>query len=236
MAMRDYSSRRYFRDRTDAGRQLAAELSDYRNRDVVVFAIPRGGIPVAMEVAAGLKAPLDIVIVRKIPIPHEPEAGFGAVTEDGSIVLNEPLMKRLGLNKQDAEHQADAVRLELMRRSMLYRRKISPSPVKGKTAIIIDDGLASGYTMLAAIQSLRHRKAVEIVVAVPVASSSAFDLVKPAADRLVCPIVARTNWFAVASYYQNWHDLNDEEVIRYLENWTAINNLSKTANYTKSKH
>jgi predicted phosphoribosyltransferase len=102
---------------------------------------------------------------------------------------------------------------------MLFRKKLPPSPVKGKPAIIIDDGLASGYTMLAAIKSLRHRKVAEVTVAVPVASGSAYDLVLTEVDRLICLIVARTSYFAVASFYQHWHDLNDREVINLLETW-----------------
>ena len=214
-----YDRQSVFQDRAEAGIRLAKRLTSYQDKDVVVFAIPRGGVPVAMEVAAGLKAPLDIVIVRKIPIPFQTEAGFGAITEDGTMVLNEPLAKRLKLDQADIAKQAEEVRNEIMRRSMLYRKKLPPSPVKGKTAIVIDDGLASGYTMIAAIKSLRKRKAASVVVAVPVCSGGAYDLVKPLADELVCLTVARTDWFAVASYYRNWYDLNDEEVMRYLDTW-----------------
>ncbi len=214
-----YDGPSFFKDRTDAGRRLALKLSDYQDKDVVVFAIPRGGVPVAMEVAASLKSALDIIIVRKIPIPYEPEAGYGAVTEDGSLVLNEPVVKRLGLTRPEIGEQAEAVRHEIIHRSMLYRKKLSPSPVKNKTAIVIDDGLASGYTMLAAIKSIRHRKAAEVIVAVPVASGSAYDLVRPEVDNLVCLIIARTNYFAVARFYQHWHDLNDEEIIDFFETW-----------------
>lgn len=177
--------------------------------------------------AARLNTDLDIVIVRKIPIPYQPEAGYGAITEDGTLILNEPLIRRLGIKKSDAEIQATGIRAEIMRRSMIYRRKISPSPVKGKTAIIIDDGLASGYTMLAAIQSLRNRKASEIVVAVPVASETAYNLVRPEVDNLVCLKVDKSEWFAVASFYQNWYDLDDEEVFRYLEKWRTRNSLKQ---------
>ena len=206
-----------FNDRTDAGRRLALKLSSYKNKDTVVFAIPRGGVPVAIEVASSLKAALDIVVVRKIPIPHEPEAGYGAITEDGALVLNKPMVKQLGLTLPEIEEQAENVRREIVRRSALYRGVLPPSPVKGKTAIVIDDGLASGFTMLAAIKSLRNRQASGVIVAVPVASGSAYNLVKPAADDLISLIVARVSWFAVASYYRNWYDLDDREVIRYLE-------------------
>jgi predicted phosphoribosyltransferase len=217
--MNIYSEQTLFKDRTDAGKRLAKALIDYRGKDTVVFAIPRGGVPVALEVAAELKTDLDIVIVSKIQVPSQPEAGYGAVTEDGTLVLNEPMVKRLNMEREDVERQADAVREKIMRRSLLYRRKISPRPVKDKIAIIIDDGLASGYTMLAAVQSLRKRKASEIVVAVPVSSRSAYNVVKPEVNELISLIVDRSNWFAVASYYLNWHDLNDEEVGRCFEFW-----------------
>ncbi len=208
-----------FVDRTDAGIRLASQFSGYQSSNVVVFAIPSGGIPVAIEVAAAIKSSLDIIIVRKIPIPSEPEAGYGAVTEDGSLVLNKPLLKRLHLAESEIQEHGDKVRHEIIRRSMLYRKKLPPTPVKGKPAIIIDDGLASGYTMLAAIKSLRNRKVAAVTVAVPVASGSAYDLVLPEVDHLVCLIVARTNHFAVASFYQHWHDLSDQEVINLLETW-----------------
>jgi len=208
-----------FFDRSDAGMRLASQLSSHQEKDAVVYAIPSGGIPVAMEVAYALRSPLDIIIVRKIPIPSDPEAGYGAVTEDGSLVLNQPLVKRLRLIASEIEKQADAVHREIFRRSMLYRKKLLPSPVKGKPAIIIDDGLASGYTMLAAIKSLRHRQVSEVTVAVPVASGSAYDLVLPEVDYLTCLVVSRASFFAVASFYQHWHDLKDLEVIDLLESW-----------------
>ncbi len=210
-----------FRDRFDAGGQLADRLTKYQDQPAVVFAIPRGGIPVALQVAHILDADLDMVIVRKIPVPDEPEAGYGAITEDGTLVLNELMVKSLRLTLPEIESQADAVRQEIRRRSMLYRRKLSPSAVKGRVAIVIDDGLASGYTMLAAIESLRNRKASCVIVAVPVASGSAFDLVRPRADDLVTVMVSRTSWFAVASFYQHWSDLTDKDVLRYLDKWRA---------------
>ncbi len=219
MAEQEANRLRTFVDRTDAGISLASQLSGYQNKNAVVYAIPSGGIPVAMEIAAALKSPLDIIIVRKIPIPSEPEAGYGAVTEDGSLVLNEPLVKRLRLTESEIESHADKVRQEIIRRSMLYRKKLAPTPAKGKPAIIIDDGLASGYTMLAAIKSLRNRKVAAVTVAVPVASGAAYELVLPEVDQLVCLIVARTNLFAVASFYRRWHDLSDQEVINLLETW-----------------
>lgn len=214
-----YEERPVFWDRADAGKRLGEGLAQYQGREVVVFAVPRGGVPVAMEVAEKLGAPLDVVITRKMTIPFNPEAGYGAVTEDGIVVLNEPLVKRLGLTESQIERQAEEVRIEIARRSATYRSRLESSSVEGKTAIIIDDGLASGFTMSAAIKSMRRRKAAKITVAVPVASGTAYDLIKPLVDELVCLVIARVYQFAVASFYHRWYDLTDEEVIKYLENW-----------------
>ncbi|MCR4394753.1 MAG: phosphoribosyltransferase family protein [Dehalococcoidales bacterium] len=208
-----------FKDRADAGKKLAERLAEYKGRNVVVLAVPRGGIPVAIEIASFLNCPLDILIVRKIPVPQEPEAGYGAVTEDGTIILNEPMVRYLGLRRENINMQAEEVRREILRRSSLYRKVLPPAQIAGRTAILTDDGLASGYTMLAAVRSLKNKQASGVVVAVPVASGSAFELIKPEVDDLVCPEVAWTSWFAVANYYQNWYDLSDNDVIAYLEKW-----------------
>ncbi len=212
-----YEEQPLFQDRVDAGKRLAERLRQYQGSEAIVLAIPRGGVPVAIEVADKLGTPLDVVVPRKITIPYNPEAGYGAITEDGTIVLNEPLVKRLGLTEPQIQHQAEQVRAEIVRRSATYRGKLPSPPVARKTAIIIDDGLASGFTMTVAIKSTQRRKAAKIVVAVPVASGTAYDQVKPLADELVSIIVARVYQFAVASFYHHWYDLTDEEVIRYLE-------------------
>jgi len=217
--MVDYESYHLFEDRADAGERLAEMLDRYRGGEVVVLAIPRGGVPVAIKVADKLGAALDVVVTRKITIPYNPEAGYGAITEDGAIVLNEPLVAQLGLTQDQIQHHAEQVRDEISRRGAVYRSKLLATSVEGKTAIIIDDGLASGFTMIAAIKSAKRRNASKIVVAVPVASGAAYDRVKTMADDLVSVIIARIQWFAVASFYNNWYDLTDEEVIRYLEDW-----------------
>lgn len=214
-----YEERPLFWQRADAGKCLADRLSQRAGDEVIVFAIPRGGTPVAIEVAEKLGVSLDIVVPRKIPIPANPEAGYGAATEDGTIVLNEPLVKQLALTKPQIQHHAEKVRAEIARRTAIYRSKLPATSVKGKTAIIIDDGLASGFTMLAAIKSLQQRKSAKIVVAVPVASGTAYDLIKPVADELICLIIARVYQFAVASFYYHWYDLTAEEVIKHLEGW-----------------
>ncbi|MFO8100985.1 MAG: phosphoribosyltransferase family protein [Dehalococcoidia bacterium] len=207
-----------FRDRTDAGRKLAERLDSYRNGNVVL-AVPRGGIPVGIEIAERLGANLDVVVVRKIPIRDEPEAGYGAVTEDGVIVLNEPLVSRLGYSRRQIEEQAERIRREIERRTAFFRHYLKPVSVEGKTAVLVDDGLASGFTMIAAVESIRQRQAERIVVAVPTASERACELVEPKVDELICLTVGHGACFAVASYYASWHDLTDEEVASHLESW-----------------
>ncbi len=206
-----------YRNRVDAGRVLAGHLKQYKGSDAIVYAVPRGGVPVAIEVAKKLGIELDVIVSRKIPIPYNTEAGYGAVTEEGAVVLNEPLVERLGLTRQQIERHADEVRKEIRRRQEVYRANLRPSSVEGKAAIIIDDGLASGYTMMAAIRSIRQQGATKVIAAAPVASSSAWELVKSAADEVVCPIVSYSYPFAVAGFYRHWHDLTDEEVIDDLE-------------------
>ncbi len=210
----------HLRDRTDAGQRLAEELRRYQREDPLVFAIPRGGIPVAVEVAKALGCRLDLIITRKIPIPSNPEAGYGAVTEDGVIVLNEPLVKSLNYSEVLIKRHAEEIKQEIKRRNSVYRTKLPMLSAEGKTAIIIDDGLASGFTMMAAIKSIRERKAAKVVVAVPVASASAWNLIKPLADDIISLIIADTRYFAVASFYQRWYDLDDEEVMELLDKFT----------------
>lgn len=221
-----YEEYPFFQDRADAGERLAERLDRYQGGEVIVLAIPRGGVPVAIKVADELEAALDVVVARKITIPYNPEAGYGAVTEDGTIVLNEPLVDRLGLTEHQIQHQVEQVRAEIARRGAIYRSKLPVTSVEGKTAIIIDDGLASGFTMIAAVESAQRRKAAKIVVAVPVASGAAYDLVKTLADELVSLVIARTQGFAVASFYHHWYDLTDEEVIQYLEGWRTRHSVS----------
>lgn len=212
-----YEERPLFEDRSDAGRRLARSLEKYGEDRGVVLGVPRGGVPVGVRVAEELNIPLDIVVTRKITIPGNPEAGYGAVAEDGTVVLNEPLVARLRVTEAQIRRQAEEVRGEVARRGALFREKVPVSPVEGKAAILIDDGLASGFTMIAAAKSARLSKASSVVVAVPVASGSAYDLIRGIVDDVVCLVIARTYSFAVAEFYHHWHDLTDEEVMRWLE-------------------
>ena len=210
-----------FENRQDAGRCLAAKLGEYIDQPVVVLAIPNGGVPVALEVANTLRADLDMIICRKIPIPLNPEAGFGAIADDGTIILNEELVKRLGLNRQQIESEASKVRAEIKRRIMLYKGEQPSARVTGKTVIIIDDGLASGITMMAAVESVRHRRPKEAVVAVPCASVIALKQLEKVADKIITCATGLAPRFAVADFYRHWHDISDEEIVRILDQWRA---------------
>ena len=198
-----------------------AELSEYDNQPVVVLAIPNGGVPVALEVASALKSDLDLVISRKIPVPLNPEAGLGAVADDGTIILNEDTIRRMGLSRQQIEYEAGKVRANIKQRSILYKGDRPLVRVSGKVAIIVDDGLASGFTMMAAVESVRHRRPTEIVVAVPVASAAAVKQVERVADKVVTCATGFISKFYIADFYRYWHDLGDDEVIRYLNQWRA---------------
>lgn len=211
-----------FADRADAGRQLAAKLADYIHRPVVVMAIPNGGVPAGAEIARALKADLDLVIVRKIPMPLNPESGFGAIADDGTMLVNDELARRAGLDGPHVEREAERVRAEIRRRSLLYRGSRPLVSLQGKTVIIVDDGLASGVTIMAAVASVRRRYPREIAVAAPCASVSAMEQVVKVADEVVtCAIGDPDAPFVVADYYERWVDVRDAEVLRVLDEFQA---------------
>ena len=208
-----------FENRHDAGKQLAAELREYENQSVVVLAIPNGGVPVALGVAGATEADFDLIICRKIPMPLNPEAGFGAIADDGTVILNEEIVKRIGLNRQQIEHEASKVRAEIKRRSILYKGNRPLVSLRSRTVIIIDDGVASGVTMMAAVASVRHRRPKQIVVAAPCASALAVKQLERVADKVVTCTMGFMPEFAVGDFYRHWYDLNDDEVIRYIRQW-----------------
>jgi len=208
-----------FESRQDAGRQLAAKLIEYEGRGVVVLAIPNGGIPVGLEVATAFRATFDVVIARKIPLPLNPEAGFGAVVDDGTIILNDELVKRAGLNEQQIRFQVSEVRARIRQRSLLYHGERPLTTVTDKTVILTDDGLASGYTMMAAVESVRRRRPREIVVAVPAASAGAVSQLEKVSGKVITCITAYTPRFAVADFYRHWYDLKEDEMIRLIREW-----------------
>jgi len=209
-----------FENRYDAGRQLAAKLTEYKNKSVVVLAIPNGGVLVALGVALALETDdFNLIISRKIPLPLSPEGGFGAVTDDGTTILNEEVVKRFGLSQQQINYQVSRVRTDIRQRSLLYHKNKPPSVVKGRTILIIDDGLASGYTIMAAVESIRYRQPREIIVAVPVASAVALKKVEKIADKVIACIAGFGPEFYVSDFYRYWHEPSDDEVIQCFKEW-----------------
>ena len=208
-----------FENRYDAGRQLAAKLMNYQGKSIVVLGIPNGGVSVALSVALALEAELDLVISRKIPLPLSPEGGFGAVTDDGTTILNDEAVKKAGLSQQQINYQVSHVRADIRQRSWLYHRDRPLAVVSDKTVIIVDDGLASGYTMMAAVESVRHRRPKEIIAAVPVGPAAALKQVEQVADKLVTCAVGHMPKFYVSDYYRYWHEISDDEALQCLKEW-----------------
>ena len=218
-----------FQDRHEAGRRLAKRLDRFRNTDAVILAIPRGGVPVAAAAAHRLGLDWNVIVSRKLPVPWNPEAGFGAVAADGSVVLNEPMAHGLQLRSRQIDEIAGDVRAEVVRRTEVYSREKAPVDVSGRAVIVLDDGLASGYTMLAAIKSLRAQSPASIVAASPVASRSAARIVEEAADECIFEIVSPAVPFAVADFYVAWHDLTDEDILPVLRSKCSAGDASAGA-------
>jgi putative phosphoribosyl transferase len=202
-----------FRDRHDAGRQLGEFLRAHPvPGEPLVLAIPAGGVPIGREVALALGAPLSLAVVRKIRIPGTTESGFGAVTWDGQVLINERLRAVLGLSGPEVERAVAETQRNVAERVARFTGGKPVPAMAGKTVILTDDGLASGFTMLAAIRSLRSHGPARIVAAVPTASASAASLAAGQADMVVCLNIRSGRSFAVAEAYEEWHDLDDREV------------------------
>jgi len=208
-----------FENRFDAGKQLGERLSAYKKEATIVLAIPNGGLPIGLQVALALGAELDVVIARKIPIPLQPEGGFGAVADDGTTILNNDLVRSLKLTPSQINYQVAGVRADIQQRSIFYRGSHPLSVVTGKTVIIVDDGLASGYTMMAAVESVRRRHPARIIAAVPVASELAVRKVEKVADRVVTVHTALVPKFYVSYFYRYWNDLSDDDALKCLREW-----------------
>jgi len=206
-----------FSDRHDAGKQLGAFIQTLPAiPGPLVLAIPAGGVPVGKEVARALGAPLSLAIVRKIRIPGTTESGFGAVTWDGQVLINEPLREALGLSAAEVERATAETRKNVAERIARFTGSRAMPAMEGKTIILTDDGLASGFTMLAAIKSIRLRKPARIIVAVPTASARSAGMVAHDADLVVCLNIRSSRMFAVADAYEQWYDLDDREVLEEL--------------------
>jgi putative phosphoribosyl transferase len=204
-----------YSDRHDAGRRLGQLLAADPPVRAVVLALPRGGVPVGVEVAAALGVPLDVVVVRKIGLPGQPEVGVGAVTEDGVVLLDEGLLRRIGLVTVALDRVVADERAELARRVAAYRAGGSPMSLAGRTAVVVDDGLARGMTALAAVRAARQRDAAAVVLAVPVASREGVRRVSPECDAVLCPLVP-DRFGAVGRYYTDFAQVDDDEVRRLI--------------------
>src|SRR3977135_2746699 len=201
-----------FRDRREAGRLLAEKLATYANRpDVLVLALPRGGVPVAYEVARALGAPLDVFVVRKLGVPGYEELAMGAVATGGVRVLNDQLVNRLGIPDDMIDAVAAREQQELARRERLYRDGRPSADVRGRTVILVDDGLATGATMPAVIKALRQQTPTSIVVAVPTASPETCEEMRAEVDDVICAITPEP-FHAVGLWYENYSHTTDKEV------------------------
>ncbi|WHZ18032.1 MAG: Phosphoribosyl transferase domain protein [Rhodanobacteraceae bacterium] len=206
-----------FSDRRDAGRQLAAKLEAYAGRgDVVVLALPRGGVPVGYEVAHALGVPLDVLIVRKLGVPQQPELAMGAIASGGAVFLNEGVLRAAGVGDAALHAVAARERAELERRETLYRGARPALEVRGKTVIVVDDGMATGASMQAAVMALRSRQPARVVVAVPVAPAGAAERMDEVADEFV-RVLTEVEFYAVGQFYRDFEQVTDEEVRQWLD-------------------
>lgn len=211
-----------FADRSEAGRALAEMLSEYAHRDdVVVLALPRGGVPVAYEIARRLQAPLDVFLVRKLGVPGHEELAMGAIASGGVRVINPTVVEGLGIPPQVVDAVARREQRELERREQEYRENRPPIDVAGKTVILVDDGLATGSTMRAAVQALRALKPRKIIVAVPVAAPETCDEFRSEVDDIICAITPEP-FHAVGLWYEHFAQTTDEEVKELLERANAV--------------
>ena len=205
-----------FLDRRDGGRRLAEKLSEYANRsDVIVLALPRGGVPVAYEVARALDVPLDVLIVRKLGLPGREELAIGAIASGGIRILNEDIVQALSVDPLVIDRVTEQEMEELQRRQQLYRGDRAALEVRDKTVLLVDDGLATGASMLAAVQALRTRNPARIIVAVPAAAPQAIDLLQRKVDEIVY-VMAPDPFEGVGKWYEDFSQTTDEEVQKLL--------------------
>jgi putative phosphoribosyl transferase len=212
-----------FQNRTDAGRKLAKALHKYRSRHPVVLALPRGGVSVAAEIAASLDAPLDLILVRKIGLPSQPELAIGAVVDGDkpTVIRNNDVIELCGVSERTFQQVCSEEHAEIERRRQCYLGGRARSEVKGKVAIIVDDGIATGATTLAAIRAVRKREPKQLVLAVPVAPADAVDKLHSEVDAIVCLETPR-DLGAIGFFYSDFRQISDDEVIAILKRFPAI--------------
>jgi len=206
-----------FRDRSEAGRVLAQQLTEYAGRDdVIVLALPRGGIPVGYEVAKALGAPLEVFVARKLGVPGHQELAMGAIASGGSAVLDQGLVRRLGVTQAQLDRAVADETRELERREQAYRGDREAPDLRGKTVILVDDGLATGATMRAAALAVRDQQPARIVVAVPVAAEETCDQFRDVVDDVICAVTPKP-FYAVGMWYEDFDQTTDDEVRELLE-------------------
>ena len=212
-----------FQDRRTAGVQLAAELArSLHNKPVVVFGIPRGGIITADEVAKALSAPLDVLIARKIRAPNKPDLAIGAVIEDDNYFLNEELARVMGATPDYLYREIEFQKNQILESLKAYRGIRPPMDIFDKTVIVVDDGMATGYTLRAALQSLRLQRPARLIAAIPVASEKSLAVVRPAADEIIALNVVYVHYLSVSIWYSRFDEITDAEILSILSrNWTA---------------
>ncbi|MGZ6203106.1 MAG: phosphoribosyltransferase [Thermodesulfobacteriota bacterium] len=213
---------RVFRDRASAGKVLAGMLEEYRDSHAMVMGIPAGGTAVAVEIARELDLPLDIAVVSKITLPWNSEAGYGAVAFNGTVMLNEELLSRLNLSSQEIQAGIKKTEQKVARRVVMFRGD-QPLPDLKRPIILVDDGLASGFTLRVAIKALRQNDATNVVLGVPTAHSESVQMILEEVEAIYCPNLRSGFSFAVADAYEQWSDLDEREVLRILQEFQDPN-------------
>lgn len=205
-----------YKDRFDAGQQLAEKLLKYKNENPVIIALPRGGVVIGYEAAKKLRAPLDIIVTRKIGAPLQPELGIGAIGPKGIRLLNSDLIRTLGVSEIQVEQIIEEETMEMNRRTDIYRESLPALDLTGRTVILVDDGIATGVSDKAAILSIKYFYAKKIILAVPVCPAGTAEKFHKYADEFIC-LAQPPDFYAVGAYYENFEQVSDEEVINLLK-------------------